>query len=273
MSLVGRLSTAATEKQDAWMFYGPCGIGKTSLAAAFPKVAFITDGFDDGINDLRRHGLIPDGVQVLKHTDGSDRTLQSYEDLISVTKQIAEEPGLEKHIEWVCFDNLSGVQEHIWSNRVRTVGKYNNSRDKFLEYGNGPEAAQQDVREWTQLLDAVCRRGIGVILLAHSTIKKDKNPIGDSFDKIVPLIHEKTYEAIRQWCPNIGYIGQEVEIHKEGMQQKAATTDFRTIRLTPIPAVDAKNRHSIAESVMMGSSGQEAFRNLKAAKLAAKKKG
>lgn len=265
MSLLNRLNTAAYEKKTAWMFYGPCGIGKTSLAGQFKNVAFIPDGFDDGSNDLKANNLIPSTVKVFN-------PIRDYNDLVAVSRELGEEPGLEEHFEWVCFDNLSGIQEHIWQHRVTTVAKYSGSRDKFLEYGNGPEAAQQDVRAWTQQLDAICRRGIGVILLAHSTIKKDKNPLGESFDKIVPSIHEKTYEAIRQWCPNIGYIGQDISTEKEGMTHKAAALDIRTIRFSPLPAVDAKSRYNISTPVQMGANAQEGFKNLTAAVAASMKK-
>lgn len=255
MGLLDRLHTQAPQKKTAWMFYGPAGIGKTCLAAQFPGVAFIPDGFDDGINDLKRSGQVKDDVPVFD-------PIKNKEDLFAVTKLLATEPGLDEKIKWVCYDNLSGLQEHIWRHRIETVPEYKGSRDKFLDYGKGPSAAEQDVREWTQLLSAVCSRGIGVIILAHSTTKVDANPTGTSFEKIVPLVDKKTYEAVRQWCPNIGYIGQEAIVEKEGMRSKAAAVDFRTIRFTPIPAVDAKNRYGITQPVSMGTNAQEAFHNL-----------
>lgn len=255
MSLLERLHTAAKPKKTAWMFYGPAGIGKTSLAAQFPKVAFVPDGFDDGINDLKRTGQCSADVPVFD-------PLQSKDDLWKVTKALMEEPGLEEKIQWVVFDNLSGIQEHIWRHRIATVQEYKGSRDKFLDYGKGPSASEQDVREWCQMLSAVCSRGIGVILLAHSGTKTDPNPTGESFEKIVPLVDKKFYEAVRQWCPNIGYIGQDAMVEKEGLKNKAAAVDIRTLRFTPIPAVDAKNRFGITQPILMGMNAQEAFNNL-----------
>ena len=248
------------------MFYGPAGIGKTSFAAQFRKVAFVPDGFDDGVNDLKRTSQVAEDVAVFD-------PIKDKEDLWRITKALAEEKGLEERIEWVVFDNLSGIQEHIWRHRIATVPEYKGSRDKFLDYGKGPSASEQDVREWTQMLGRICDRGVGVILLAHSGTKTDSNPTGESFEKIVPLVDKKFYEAIRQWCPNIGYMGQLAMVDKEGLKNKAAATDIRTIRFTPIPAVDAKNRYGITQEIMLGADAAEGYRNFMSAVKANTKKG
>lgn len=263
MSLLERLHTAVKPKKTAWMFYGPAGIGKTSLAACFraaplsdgvvPKTVVIPDGFDDGINDLKRTGQCASDVSVLE-------PIQSKDDLWKVTQSLAEEAGLEREIGWAVFDGLSGVETHI--RKFVTDKHFEGNPEKFMRYGAGFETMQPYIKEWAQMLNAICSRGIGVVLLAHSTTKKDKNPLGESFDKIVPQLHEKTYEAIRQWCPNIGFIGQDVLTDKEGLSVKAAAVDLRSIRFTPIPAVDAKNRYGITQPILMGGSGQEAFNNL-----------
>lgn len=258
-SFLSNLTTKTTEKKQAFFFYGKPNIGKTLLAAQFPKVCFVQDGFDDGIGDHQRSGAV--SKSIAKYNE----PVKSWEHLLRLTRELAEEPDLDQHISWVCFDGLSGLQEHCW--KARTDKDYDGDRSKFLAWGEqGAKACEADFFEWTQVLDRVCARGIGVIILAHHKTKPDKNPLGDTFDTIVPDVHYSTFNAIKKWCPNIGYI-QQVPLVKDpkAVTKKVHQKDWRVIHFAPTPTLEVKNRLGIEDPVEMGSSAAEAYANLQAA--------
>lgn len=264
MSLVDRLKKATEERKTAIMLYSAPGLGKTSLAAEFPKVLFLADGLDRGVEDLIDSGLVRKDLPMLQPP-------QNYNELLAHLTFLAEEPGLEKEVNWVVIDGLSGVEEHAHKHWADT--KYGGDRDKFLDWSKGPKAASAAFREITQKLDKIRERGIGVIILAHAGTKEATNALGNDYAKIAPLCNKHTFEVFQQWAPNLGYIEQVVTTREDESENlKADAVDIRQIRFTPVPACEAKNRWGIDKPVPMGRDSRTAFVNLMAAIMEAKAK-
>lgn len=150
------------------MIYGPAGIGKTSIAAGAPNPIFaqLEDGL--GVLDAPTFGLL--------------KTFRELEEVIGTL-------AVEDHdFKTLSVDSLDWLERIIWEEACTRNGW---ASIETPGYGAGYTAA---LEVWRYLLDGFStlksERGMGIILLAHASIREFKNPDTAPYDRYTPKLHE-----------------------------------------------------------------------------------
>jgi hypothetical protein len=90
-------------------------------------------------------------------------------------------------------------------------------------------------------------QGVGVILLAHTAIRKHQDPTADSYDRYQPALHETASALVQEWCDEVLFASYRVYTRKEdqGFNKErtiASGASERYLRCVETPAALAKNR-------------------------------
>jgi hypothetical protein len=158
------LSTMKQDKPHRILIYGGAGDGKTTLASEFPDCAFLQ--LEDGTpNDVELVGW-------------GRETLKSFADVLGAVEAL----GSEKHeFRNIALDSVSELQKMIFKEICAKEGveamddvAYGRLYPRALSYFADLIASLNWLRNTKRM---------GVILIAHSTVQKFKNPEGDAFDR------------------------------------------------------------------------------------------
>ena len=216
------------------LLYGTHGIGKSSWAAQAPDVLFLN--LEDGLND----------IDVAK-TEHLIRLEQVMEALTFLATQ--------KHdFKWVAIDSVDWLEALIHAEVAREAGK---PTIGDIGYGAGYKSAMAYWDKMLTMLDWLrteSERKLGVILLAHTAVKKYTDPMTDSYDRYQPALHETAAATLQEWCDEVLFASYRVHTRKqdEGFGKErviAGGSGERLIRCTETPGALAKNRLTMPETV------------------------
>ncbi len=124
-----------------------------------------------------------------------------------------------------------------------------------IDYGKGYKAA---ITEWGRVIakldDLRVRRGMAVIVINHSTIKRFDSPEVEPYDRFTMKLHESATALLTEWADVIGFACKDTYVMKEdvGFNKKVArgvTSGKRVLRLEGAPAYVAGNRYGLPASV------------------------
>jgi len=148
----------------------------------------------------------------------------------------------------------------------------------FMGYMRGYEVALADWRLFLSALDSVrLDRKMTIMLLNHAKVATFKNPDGPDYDRYQPDMHPKTWALTDKWsdCVLFGnfetQLAQVQENKKSGTKKGKVISRDRVLCTQSRGAYDAKNRLGLPDEIEMGDNPQEAWNNLKAAIVAARK--
>lgn len=250
---LSEVSTAIKKKPGAMVMFAPPGLGKTSLGAAIPHRVFLCDPQEDGINTLKESNLVDHDIPVLP-------TPKLWSDVLGILNALRDR---EHEFRCLVVDTLGGMErlchEHVCQRDYR--GEW--GEKGFSSYQKGFEVALTDWREFLNLLDGLrMQRGMSILLLAHSTIKPYKNPIGEDYDRYVPDCHWKTWSITHKWADVVLFGNYYTVVDKQGGRAKGRGGQERILYTEHHAAYEAKNRYGLPSEISMGDSGQEAWSNL-----------
>lgn len=229
-----RLSLARVSKgrqtHPVWIHvYGPEGVGKSSLGAATPSPIFID--VEQGTFELETTRF---------QFDESGRTMpRDFEELLEAVRVIERE---EHPYKTLVIDTLDAVEALVWQHICARDGKANVSD---YGYGKGENIVALD--EWRKLVAALERvraKGVNVITLSHSIVKRFDDPEGEGYDRHVLKLHEKAGGLIKERADAVLFAKFETvkKKDKDGRKVRAITTDARFLYTHKTGAFDAKNR-------------------------------
>jgi len=139
-------------------FYGPHGIGKSTLAAQFPKPIFIST--EDGLASL-------DVVSFPKAT--------SVDDVSKAIKTLIKE---EHDFKTLVLDSTDWLVSPLITSDIET-----NNDEKALAYGKGQVMVAESFREILQGMDVLRKkRAMNILLIAHSAVVRFDSPITEPYD-------------------------------------------------------------------------------------------
>lgn len=220
------------------LFYGPRGIGKTSLGADAPSPLFLDiEGGSPKINVTRYAFRDEPGGHVPR----------VYEDVLGAIDDVLANPG--HGYASLVIDTLDALESLIHEYICRRDGKAN---VEAYGYGKGYKVAVVEFRILKERLDRLINARTAIIILAHSDEKTFKNPRGPDYDRYKSEMHELAWSQIAGWCDVVGFIdfeGGGAALKGDESQAKRArgwSTGRRLIQLAPDAAVpDAKCRLSL----------------------------
>lgn len=164
------------------------------------------------------------------------------------------------------LESLNGFERFIHEHC--TAKDYNNEWGKrgFQNYQEGYKTATQYIREFIRAMDRLREeRNISVLISCHSQRTTIKNPLGADYDKVMPALHERTWELFNRWASTVLYLKKEVQVASTN-GKGTPMAESRIIVTEGSAGVEAKNRWRLPSRIEMGTSGKEAFDNLVAAK-------
>ncbi|MGH8523791.1 MAG: ATP-binding protein, partial [Gammaproteobacteria bacterium] len=211
------------------VLHGTEGVGKTTFAASAPSPIFI--GAEDGTSQL-------DVVR-----------FQSPETWQEILDAVRELETAKHEYKTLVLDTVDWAEPMLWEHICKRDGFAN---VEAYGYGKGYQAA---LDEWRVFLGALERmrkaRGMHIILVAHSWIKPFKNPEGEDFDRYELKLNPKASGKIKEWADAVLFANHETFAteDKKTKRIKGVSTGARLLYTQRTAAFDAKNRHSLPESL------------------------
>lgn len=227
------------QKAKKVVSYGPEGIGKSSLAAQFPRPIFIdTEGSTtemdvDRLPKPSSYEMIKQQVQWVKQ-QGPNRFGTLVIDTIDWGEMLITNSVCSEH-------GKAGVED--------------------FGYGKGYVYVAEELGRFLNLLSDVVESGIHVVLTAHAQITKFEQPdeMGayDRYQlKLGAKTGSRTAPLVKEWADIVLFINYKtfsVAVDKEGKKNKAQG-GARTMYTTHHPAWDAKNRHGLPDELPLDYS-------------------
>lgn len=211
------------------LIYGVEGIGKSTFAAGAEAPIFIQT--EDGLGSLQ-----------VDHFP----LAQNVDDVMSAIAALYT----EKHdFRTVVVDSLDWLETHI----VRSVEAKHDAKD--LAYG---KAAILQAESWRKVLDGLNAlrndRGMAVVLIAHTTIKRFDSPEVEPYDRYQVKLQERSSALVREWCDAVLFANYRTIVKKDDVgfnktSNRGISTGERLLYTSERPAFQAKNRYALPESI------------------------
>ena len=211
------------------VIYGPEGVGKSTLAARFPKPLFIDTEGGTNKMDVARFPK-PTSWEMLKN-------------------EVREAPATG--CKTVIIDTID------WAEKLCIATICDASQKKGIEdfgYGKGYVYEREEFGRFLDLLQSIVDSGVNVVLTAHAQIRKFEQPdeLG-AYDRWELKLGQKTGSQIsplvKEWADMVlfcNYKTHTVVTDKDGKKRKAQGGE-RVMYTSHNPCWDAKNRDGLPE--------------------------
>jgi hypothetical protein len=212
------------------LIHGVDAVGKSTFGANAPRPVFI--GTEDGTEhlDVARFPMPQDWADILEAVRSMTETESEYKTLV--------------------IDSLDWAEPTLWRH-VCQKGNVSSIEDFGGGFGKGYNAALDEWRVLLATLERLQRdRGVNVILIAHSFIKKFANPEGEDFDRYILKLNEKAAGLIREWCGGVYFANYETfAIKDKAKRVRGVSTGARLLYTQRTAAYDAKDRYGLPEQL------------------------
>ena len=213
------------------MLYGVEGIGKTTFAAGAPSPIFICT--EDGLGSLQ--------VDHFPLAKKASDVLDAIGSLIT-----------DQHtFGTVVLDSVDWLDNMIWADVEATHDA------KDLAYGKGAMIVADRWREVLAGLNSLRNdKGMVVILIAHTQIKRFDSPEVEPYDRYQPKLQERSNAILREWSDAVFFANYKTIVKKDDVgfnktTNRGISTGERLLFTSERPAYMAKNRYNLKESLPM----------------------
>ena len=229
---LSQLTRAIAPKAPRILIHGVAGVGKTTFAAGASKPVVIQT--EDGLGTLdvphfplaRTFDQVIEGLAALYTEDHDFQT--------------------------VIVDSVDWLEPLVWAKACRDNG-WNSIED--AGYGKGYVAA---LNLWRQYLDGLNalrdERGMTVVQIAHTDIKRFDSPEHDPFDRYVIKLHSRAAALLQEHSDIVLFANYRISTVKAdvGFNKKinrAVGSGERVMHTVERPAFLAKNRYALPETL------------------------
>lgn len=218
------------DKPLMYLFYGPEGVGKTTLAADAPSPIMLDIENGSAMLDVARYPF----------RDGKGGHVPySLDELYDAIRDLSENDHAYKT---VIVDSLSALQSLVLAHLFK---KHKHNSLSEFGYGKGYELLGTEMRlVLSRLAQLGTDRGIETILVGHSILKTFLNPIGDDYDKYMLDANKHIAGTILKTCDIVAFCSFEDEADSldKNDRAKGYTTGKRHINLEHAATWSAKAR-------------------------------
>lgn len=211
--------------------YGVEGIGKTTFASQAPNPIFICT--EDGLGSLQ--------------VDHFPLATKATEVLDAIGSLVTEPHDFGT----VVLDSVDWLDNLIWAEVEATHDA------KDLAYGKGAMIVADKWREVLAGLNTLRNdKGMVVILIAHTQIKRFDSPEVEPYDRYQPKLQERSNAILREWADAVLFANYKTLIKKDDVgfnktSNRGISTGERLLYTSERPAYMAKNRYSLPDSIPM----------------------
>jgi hypothetical protein len=207
--------------------YGPEGVGKTSLTAGFPAPVFLdTEGGSAHLDVARfpRPRAWAELLAAINHLHAADHVFQT-----------------------LVIDSIDWAEKLLIEEVCRKANK--ESLEDF-GYGKGNVYLAEEFARFLALLEKLRDRGIHVVLVGHSMIRKFEAPdaVG-AYDRFELKLSKQVAALVKEWVDALLFVNFVTKVTEKDGKQRAVGGRERVIHTTHTAAWDAKNRYGLDDKV------------------------
>lgn len=215
---------------------GDAGLGKSSLAATFPKPIFIRA--EDGVSRIPSE-FRPAALPVVRNED------QLWEQLKALIHE-------EHDFKTAVIDTVSAADRMFVQSILKQDGKAKSLNQALGGYGAGFSALaarHQQVRNAAEMLRI--KRGMNVVFLAHTEVGTMRLPDQDDFSRYsLRMTHDKSLPPYLDDVDAVGFLRQVMALKgDDGERKKAISSDEREMVMHVTASNVSKNAYGITEPV------------------------
>lgn len=229
---LAQLNRSSSPKPPRILIHGVAGVGKTTFAAAANKPVFIQT--EDGLGTLSAANF------------PLARTL---EDVLQAIAALYTEPH---DFATVVVDSIDWLEPLVWAKACRDNGW---ASIEDAGYGKGYVAALNLWRQYIDGLNALRDdRGMAVVQIAHTDIKRFDSPEHDPYDRYVIKLHARAAALLQEHSDVVLFANHRISTVKAdvGFNKKvsrAVGSGERVIYTAERPAFLAKNRYGLPDTL------------------------
>lgn len=233
-----KLTSGKIDTAIKTVIYGPEGIGKSTLAAQFPRPVFIDTEGSTVHMDVRR----------------TPRP-QSWAELLEQVHWLADRPA---ELGTLVLDTADWA-EALCAETV--CARAQKSGIEEFGYGKGYTYLAEEFGRLLTALDLAKDRGVNIVITAHAKMRKFEQPdeMG-AYDRWEMKLSKTCAPLIKEWADMVlfaCYKTYVINVDGQGTQKgkNKAMGGERILRTTHNPCWDAKNRFALPEEMPLGYAG------------------
>ena len=229
---LAQLTRANAPKPPRILIHGVAGVGKTTFAAEANKPVFVQT--EDGL------GTIPAANFPLART---------FEEVLESLAALYTE---DHDFKTVVIDSVDWLEPLVWGKACRDNGW---ASIEEPGYGRGYIAALNLWRQYIEGLNALRDdRGMTVVQIAHTDIKRFDSPEHDPYDRYVIKLHARAAALMQEHSDIVLFANYRISTVKADVDfnkkvNRAMGSGERVIHSAERPAFLAKNRYGLPETL------------------------
>jgi len=223
------LISGKVSKPQRVVIYGPEGIGKSTLAAAFPAPVFLdTEG----------------GTIHLNVTRFSQP--ESWDEILGLVAQLGQSGH---NFQTLVIDTVDWLERLLIEHICRKAHK---DGIEDFGYGKGYTYLSEEFSRFLQSLEPLRNRGMHLVMVAHSTIRKFEQPdAAGAYDRYELKLSKQCAPLLKEWCDLLLFVNYFTKVTETDGRKKAVGGKERRIYTAHCAAFDAKNRHGLDDVLPM----------------------
>lgn len=255
MGQLERVKTKAPVIGSRILLYGGEGEGKSSLAAQFKDPIFLMGRGETGLLTLMRSGQLPETPYL---PGQATNTIDSKFELETSLRALKDE---KNDYKTAVLDSWSSFERLYCEYAVETQYKGEWGDKGFASFQKGWDVVTRETEElFDKFIDPLCeKKGMNVIVIAHSTVTQFKNPEDMDYDRFTGSAHKKVWQALKERCDEVWFMNSQVEVIEENKRGKGQGEGTRYLYTRRHAAYDAKSRMGLPPRIQLGKSAAESY--------------
>lgn len=217
------------------MIHSLAKVGKSTFASGAPSAIFIQ--VEDGLSAIDTNAF---------------PLATEWQDILSAVASLYQE---DHEYKTVVLDSADWAEKLA---NARVCKDHNVKGIESIGYGKGFSFAADLFSELLEGLNALrIKKGMHIVILAHTEIRRFDDPLAASYDRWQPKLSKMIVRMVSEWCDVIGFAQIEAVTKTEKEQGfkpervRALTTGRRILNLQGSPAFDAGNRYGLPASIAL----------------------
>lgn len=208
--------------------HGPESVGKSTLASQMPEPVFI-----DAENGTAH-------LDIVRFPE-----ITKWEDVAAAVQQLATS---DHEFKTVVLDTIDWCERLLIEFVCR---KGNKGSIEDFGYGKGYVLIAEEFAKFLISLDALIKRGMHVVCLAHSAVRKFELPEqAGSYDRYELKLTKHSAPLLKEWCDHLLFCNFVTKVaESDGGRKRGVGGRERVIFTTHAAAFDAKNRAGLPDKL------------------------
>src|SRR5580765_5325877 len=207
------------------LLYGIHGIGKTTFGTQAPSPIFLCT--EDGADNLE-----------------VDRwpKIESRKEVLDALRVLVKEPH---DYRTVVIDSVDWLEEFILAELKLEFSA------KDLSYGKDMMHSEEKMYQVLQALNYLRdQRQMGIVLIAHSEIRRFDSPLTEPYDRYQPKLDRRNSALLQEWADAVLFTTYDISVKREDVGfnrevRRGVTTGDRLMYTSEHQGYYAKNRYAL----------------------------